>query len=118
MRMEGLFRTGSEAGFELIERTLPVTILSLLIPLLTLISLFLYKKRRVQMRFILVLIFAALLLVSFTLYYTLTLSQDYSASVIPGFRSFIPAISALLLILSYRAVKKDEELVRSYDRIR
>jgi hypothetical protein len=88
-----------------------------LISLITLISVFIFKKR--QMQFVLnrlSMIFNFILL-GFFVYRTLSLSGEAEVSE-KGIGVFLPAISIVLLVLANRAIKKDEDLVKSVDRLR
>ena len=98
--------------------TIPLLILFLVIPLLLLVSLFSFKKRIRQIRFS---IFSMLLMVgSLVLIYfyrrqgIITFNAEAFFTLFAAF----PIISAILTYLGFRGVKKDEELIRSYDRIR
>jgi hypothetical protein len=41
-----------------------------------------------------------------------------SAILEPGYRIIMPLLSLIFLVLAYLGVKKDDELVKSYDRLR
>lgn len=85
--------------------------------LLSFITIFLYQNRKKQLllgRFNLVF---NLLIIFILIFYLQSLSGEISISV-KGIGLFIPIISFGLILLSNRAVKKDEELVKSVDRLR
>ncbi len=99
--------------------TWPVTVLLSVIVLLQLFAIFLFKKRQLQIRLC---IFSILLLVGLTgLIYFFTYS---TLSGLDGKKSVIlwpficPLIAAVLNFLALKAIQKDDNLVRSYDRIR
>lgn len=83
-------------------------------------AIFLYKNRPRQMRLaagmaILSILFAALF-ASLGYYYAQRLPEGTSAHLALG--SAFPLVAVPLLWLAYRAIKKDEALVRSSDRLR
>lgn len=89
-----------------------------LVSLLILIVIFLYKNRKLQMRLCLLSILL-LLALNASMYFL----SDTFAKVLatdPMFRlTFVfPVIAVVLIILAYRSINKDEQLVRSLDRLR
>jgi len=84
------------------------------------ITIFLYKNRPRQMQLTGGIAFVALLLVvafaALGYYYAQRLPEGTDAHLALG--SAFPIVAVPLLILAYRAIKKDEELVRSSDRLR
>lgn len=83
-------------------------------------AIFLYKNRPRQMRLtlgmsILTFLFAVLFGV---LGYFYAKQLPVGTEVHLAFGSAIPLVAIPLLLLAYRAIKKDEELVRSSDRLR
>ncbi len=83
-------------------------------------AIFLYKNRLRQMRLaggmsILTILFTALF-ASLGYYYAQHLPEGAAVHLAIG--SAFPLVAIPLLVLAYRAIKKDEELVRSSDRLR
>jgi len=83
-------------------------------------AIFLYKNRPRQMRLaagmaILTMLFS-LLFASLGYFYAKALPEGSSIHLAVG--SAFPVLALPLLLLSYRAIKKDEDLVRSSDRLR
>jgi FtsH-binding integral membrane protein len=118
MNFKGLYEVIGGSGLSPAGKILPVTIVSLLIPLISLISVFLFRNRNLQLKVTLTLIILEILLIAVTAYYTVHFMMHSDASLIPGFRLFLPVITVILTLLAYRAIRKDENLVRSYDRLR
>jgi len=50
--------------------------------------------------------------------YSVIISGKYDASVNPVFNTSIPLMQFALAVLAYRGIKKDDDLVKSYDRLR
>ena len=84
------------------------------IPILGFLSLFLYKRRKIQLIFCLILIFLNLIVLQI---YGLKVFEGNSNTIILIILmcSFIECV---LLLLARRAINKDEKLVSSIDRIR
>lgn len=84
---------------------------------LALLSILFYKKRQHQFVINRLNLLLNLILLGLFLYRTLNLSGDATASE-KGIGIFIPLVSIVLLVLANRAIKKDEDLVKSVDRLR
>ncbi len=110
--------TGIFRNTELLVKTLPVTILSILIPLLASIIIFLYKKRGLQLLLVKVLMLLILVFILLLAFYSYSIAEKFNASLTPGVIMAIPLIQLILAFLAYRGIKKDEDLVKSYDRLR
>jgi hypothetical protein len=52
------------------------------------------------------------------LYYLFWVIGKYHSELIPGFKMFVPLVILVFGILAYVGIKKDENLVKSYDRLR
>jgi glucan phosphoethanolaminetransferase (alkaline phosphatase superfamily) len=103
---------------ETLMKTLPVTLLIIIIPLLSLITIFLFKNRRLQVilcKTLLILVSAFIIVLVF---YSYTVINRYNAELIPGIRMTVPVIQLVLVFMAYRGIKKDDDLVKSYDRLR
>jgi hypothetical protein len=87
------------------------------ISLLTLIALFLFKNRQTQFVLNRLSIILNFILLGFFVFRTLNLSGEMQISM-KGIGMFLPTISIVLLVLANRAIKKDEDLVKSVDRLR
>lgn len=91
--------------------------LAVVVAALALTTIFLYKKRMVQVKLSflnLVLILATYPLMAIYLFIARSADLDFHVNLVVLF----PLISAILNYLAIRAIKKDEELVRSVNRIR
>ncbi|MDR0724814.1 MAG: DUF4293 domain-containing protein [Prevotellaceae bacterium] len=108
------------SGNEIIYKTMDnflIAALTSLTALIPAISMFLYKKRILQMRFN---IFNSILLVAlqgFIVYYIVSYINSETSSVFM-IQSLFPVISLILSILAIRNILKDELLIRSLHRLR
>lgn len=86
--------------------------------LLVFITIFMYKNRKLQMKLTVVAILLSLALNGAMYYLADSLSTQLSAQVRYAAAFIFPVISSILLILAYRGIRKDENLIKSLDRIR
>lgn len=85
--------------------------------LYSIISIFRYKKRKLQFVLGRLNIILNFFLLGFFVYRSLNVSGETAVSE-KGIGMFIPIISIVFLALANKAIKKDEELVKSVDRLR
>ena len=115
--INGIFPEGNPKS-EAISSNLPLVILWVVSLILIVVTIFLFENRKRQMRLLMInilILFALGGLIFFDVWSgSKQLSGHYSLSIYFVF----PAIAAILLIMGYRAIGKDEALVRSIDRIR
>ncbi|MDX2414778.1 MAG: DUF4293 domain-containing protein [Bacteroidales bacterium] len=107
-----------DGAAEIVEKSLPLTILLFALPLLFLISIFLFKNRKLQIRltvFSTLLQAGALIMI---LYYVFFTVNKLGASLLFNVKITFPLIGVILGYLAFRAILKDELLIKSYDRIR
>ncbi len=115
--IEVIKSTGGQ-GIEVIEKLLPFGILILSIPVISLITIFLYKNRKIQLRLTLVLIILTATLLVAYFHISLSVIGKFEAQFVPGFKMVLPVLMLIFSILAYRGIRKDDQLVKSYDRLR
>jgi hypothetical protein len=84
---------------------------------LSLFSLLTFKKRQQQFVMNRLNIILNLILLGLFVYRTLTVSGGTTVSE-KGIGMFLPIVAIFLLVLANKAIKKDEDLVKSVDRLR
>jgi hypothetical protein len=84
---------------------------------LAILSIMTYKKRQQQFVMNRLNMILNLILLGLFVYRTLNLSGETTVSE-KGIGMFLPVLSIFLLVLANRAIKKDEDLVKSVDRLR
>ncbi|RDI52511.1 DUF4293 family protein [Flavobacterium glaciei] len=94
------------------------TILLGLSTTLTLLSIVSYKKRQNQFVIGRLNIILNLILLGLFVYRSLNLSGETPAVSEKGIGMFLPVVAIVLLVLANKAIKKDEDLVKSVDRLR
>ncbi|GAA3571333.1 DUF4293 domain-containing protein [Snuella lapsa] len=85
--------------------------------ILSLIAVFMYKNRKSQFMLGRLNIILNFILLGFFVYQSLNLSGETYVSE-KGIGMLLPIISIVLLVLANKAIKKDEDLVKSVDRLR
>jgi len=94
-----------------------IPILFILSGLMSLVSIFLFKKRKDQFVMNRLNILINLILLGVLIYHLLTLSGETQVSE-KGIGLGLPIIVIVLLVMANKAIKKDEDLVKSVDRLR
>ena len=94
------------------------TVLLGLTTTLTLLSIVSYKKRQNQFVIGRLNIILNLILLGLFVYRSLNLSGETPAVSEKGIGMFLPVVAIVLLVLANKAIKKDEDLVKSVDRLR
>ncbi|MFO7755075.1 MAG: DUF4293 domain-containing protein [Bacteroidales bacterium] len=118
LNYKGIYRIEDGITTGLIEKSLPLQIILIAVPVLFFIAIFLYKRRKLQMRmtvFVSLLQVGSFLLILFYIFYAGT---KMDAELIFNIKLIFPVAGAILGYLAFRNILKDELLIKSYDRIR
>ena len=94
-----------------------IPVLFLVSAILSFVAIFIFKNRKLQFVIGRVTILINLILLGLLIYVSLTLPGEASVSE-KGIGMFIPILAILLVVLANKAIKKDEDLVKSVDRLR
>ncbi|GHA27593.1 hypothetical protein GCM10007103_06270 [Salinimicrobium marinum] len=94
-----------------------VFILFLISALISLVTIFLFKNRKLQFVLGRLNILLNFILLGLFVYWSLMVPGESSISE-KGIGMLIPIISIVFLVLANKAIKKDEDLVKSVDRLR
>ena len=106
-------------GDRLAVATWPLSVLFLVVTVLTFLNIFLYKNRIRQMRICIFLILLYAGMVGIIFYYIwVARNQLDGAQTLHKWRIVIPPIDMILTYLAFRRIRRDELLVKAYDRIR
>jgi hypothetical protein len=111
-------RDNAGKATELLEKLMPLSVLIVLIPVISLATIFFFKKRKFQLQLSRLLIFLAGILVIAYIHVSFRIVSKIDAGLIPGFKMILPVLILILSILAYRGIRKDDQLVKSYDRLR
>jgi Domain of unknown function (DUF4293) len=85
--------------------------------ILSLVAIFMFKNRKFQFVLGRLAIILNFILLGFFVYQSLMVSGEVEASE-KGIGMFLPIVSIVFLALANKAIKKDEDLVKSVDRLR
>jgi ABC-type polysaccharide transport system permease subunit len=85
--------------------------------ILAIVNIFIFNNRKLQFVIGRILILINLFLLGLLIYQSLMISGEISVSE-KGIGMFLPILAILLLVLANKAIKKDEDLVKSVDRLR
>lgn len=108
----------NEAGEPVyVEDVIPALTMFLGSAVLSLVTIFLFKNRKLQFVLGRVNILLNFFLLGVFVYWTLTVPGEMQISE-KGIGMFIPVLSIVFLVLANKAIKKDEDLVKSVDRFR
>ena len=105
-------------GLEVIEKLWPLSVLIILIPIISLVTIFVFKNRKIQMRLAMFLMILCTLMVIALIHGSIIIISKFGATITPGFKMILPLIILILSVLTYFGIKKDDQLVKSYDRLR
>ena len=105
-----------------LKEYMPTLVLLIVTIALVLITIFLFKNRKLQKALVLagiVGILATNLVVGATfLAPTQSIMNISNATITPGIGAFMPVIAMISLIFAYRGITKDDKIVKSMDRLR
>ncbi len=97
---------------------LPLLIMMSLINLITLLSIFLFKHRMLQIRLNVFNVVLQLGSIGIMFYFLTNASKEIGVDYQTGILIVLPAVAAILTFLAIRQIAKDEALVRSISRLR
>jgi len=117
MFYNGIF-TGEEDSGDLVMKITAFTILLFVSVIIGVITIFLYKRRLIQIRVAALNIGLQLGLTALIYFFAKTAGKDIDAVFSFNYPVVFPLISVVLLIMAIKAIGKDEALIRSMDRIR
>ncbi|RZJ27819.1 MAG: DUF4293 family protein [Flavobacterium sp.] len=112
-----LWKLSNGKEFWFMESMIYIVLIGLSVSLIWL-SIFSYKKRQHQFVMNRLNIILNLILLGLFVYRSLNLSGEAITVSEKGIGMFLPIVSIVLLVLANKAIKKDEDLVKSVDRLR
>lgn len=100
--------------------TLPLLIVTILMSVVPLITIFKFKNRNLQLKLSSLTVFLnAVFCGLIFLYYTSNIQKTIASETVTYlFGAYIPLINMVLAVLAMRWIKKDIELIKSVDRLR
>jgi Domain of unknown function (DUF4293) len=116
--LTGIYKETGNQAILLNERILPFAIIIIIILILSLGTIFVFKNRKIQLWLTRSIILFIVVLIFLETYYAVHIIKEFNGIIVPGFSLFIPVLLLLFSFLAHRGIQKDENLVRSYDRLR
>jgi hypothetical protein len=111
-------RYNSGQSTEIVEKLFPLSVLIVLITVISLTTIFFFNRRKIQIQLSRFLIFLAAILVVAIIHICLRIISKFDASIIPGLKIILPVLILIISVLAFRGIKKDDKLVKSYERLR
>jgi peptidoglycan/LPS O-acetylase OafA/YrhL len=116
LKHSGLF---DAQGEKLEFATWPLSTISIFVAVLAFLNIFLYRHRIRQMRIAIFLILINLGMLGMMFFYTfMARGHLEGALVLHQWRFLVPPISMILLYFAFRRIRRDELLVKAFERIR
>jgi hypothetical protein len=116
--LRGIYKINGGQVNELIDKVIPLTLVIIVIPVLCLTAIFLFKNRRIQMLLAIILVVLVAAFIAGLFCYSWLIINRYDCVLVPGYKMLIPVFMLILCILAYKGIRKDEDLIKSYDRLR
>ncbi len=118
LHWNGLYDVTPGAVEPLISRLVSLAILIILPMVLNFVGLFLYKHRRVQMRFIGIASGIEILLTGILIYLSVEISGTMESEWYFNIHWLLPVAAAVMDFLAYRRIAADEAVIQSLNRLR
>jgi hypothetical protein len=118
LTFNGLYRIANGQQEQIAISLIPLSVLIILIIITSVISILIFKKRKIQLRFTKSLIYLIILFIILSSIYSLIVITRYGVNILPTIKMFIPFGMLVFSILANRGIKKDDDLVKSYERLR
>lgn len=116
LKHSGVFNSQGE---RLELSTWPLTLFFAVVSVLAFFNIFSYKHRVRQMRLCIYLMLISVGMVAMMFYFTWVAGNKFDANqTLYQWRYVIPPIAIILQFLAFRGIRKDELMVKAYDRIR
>ena len=116
LKHTGLF---DAEGVRVVLATWPLTVYFVLVALLSFLVIFFYRSRVRQMRITIFLILLNAGMVGMMFYYVAVARHQLDGAItVHLWRFIVPPVNMILLYLAFRRIRRDELLVKAYDRIR
>ncbi len=113
----GLMSMGEST--EMLYNTFPVIILAGLTAILSLITIFIYRKRALQMRICVFNILLTLFLIISIFVYYLAIKRNFVVLTHSfSYSALLPFVNVILIFQAFRGIRRDDLLLKSYNRLR
>lgn len=104
--------------FTKIDKTWPLTLILISIAGLSLVTILLFKNRKIQLLMAISVIIMSAALITALCWYAFIITDTFNLEIIAGYKMAIPVLILILSVLACNGILKDDRLVKSYDRLR
>jgi hypothetical protein len=118
LMITGALTDKSGVEFARVALLWPLIVDVVLLVLTSAAAIFLFKRRSLQIGVTMGVIFLSFALAAILAAYARVVTVRYHLSVVPGLKLIIPVLIIVFAILALRGIRKDDQLVKSYDRLR
>jgi hypothetical protein len=118
MNLKLIWESTGNGSTDIIRYLVPLSAIIVLIILLSIVAIFFYRRRKIQMKFALVIIILSAALIALLLFVVYSITFKSGLKIIPGIEMSFPILILVFSVLARNGIIKDENLVRSYDRLR
>lgn len=118
IRIGILQKTGSAGAIENVGTIFAPAVILVMILIVSVITIFLFRNRKIQLKLAAGLVCITALLILVLIWYAYTVSSEFNAGLMYRVNLILPLLILIFSFLAYRNIRKDEKLVRSYDRLR
>lgn len=118
LKLTGIYSVSSGQTDTLIQQVIPFSAVGILIPLFSLVTVFLFRNRKLQLRFSLAVIVLLAALILILTAYSVCINKEFNVLPATSLKAILPLLSLFTAIMAYRGIRKDIKLVSSYDRLR
>jgi len=115
--LTGIFKV-ADSGNVLIKTSASLSAIIILITLISVISILMFKRRRIQKILSLVIFSLSICLLILMVYFSYIILKTYNTQLVPGYKMFLPVIIPIAAIFAYRGISTDDQLLKSYERLR
>jgi hypothetical protein len=103
----------------LIYSTWPLCVLTFVTGLISFVTIVIYRRRILQMRFCVYNILLSLAQFILLLFYFFKFKGEFGADLHSySFTIILPLVNIILIFQAFRAIRRDDILIKSYDRLR
>jgi len=118
MNYRGLWESGAAGNPQMINSLFPMSVIMVLIIILSVTAVFLFRKRKIQLKLTGAIVLLTTIFIGLMVYFIIRATGEFQAELVPVYRMFIPVLILIFGILAYLGIRKDENLVKSLDRLR
>ncbi len=118
LNFNGIWQSTPAGARELLQGQIPITVTMVLVVLISLTAIFLFKNRKLQKNLVMALIIICIAAIALIAFFAFSIFTKYNADITISAQMFLPLLILFFSILAYLGIKKDENLVKSYDRLR